>query len=129
MLGKVLAKSDGFFPAGYKFKSVALGNKFPGFNNNVIPIAMDLNGSGGTQHTGGGGTSWNGSSKINNETALTFGYSIGGLAQYNNIIMTSRATAYSVFLPYFFAFDYEKIKNTIKSGNVTCWLEKIGGGG
>ncbi|MEA4876100.1 hypothetical protein, partial [Anaerorhabdus sp.] len=47
----------------------------------------------------------------------------------NNIIMTSRATAYSVFLPYFFAFDYEKIKNTIKSGNVTCWLEKIGGGG
>lgn len=128
MFGKMLVKSSDFFPAGYKFKAIVLGDIWKGFSDNVIPICQDISGTGGTQHTGGGSTSWNGSTAVNGKIALNFGYSIGGLAQYNNIIMTSRSTGYSIFLPVFFNFDWDKIKSTVKSGTITCWLEKSGGG-
>lgn len=115
------------FPAGYVFKSTALGNTFPGFGDNVIPITLDVSSSAYRYHPNvtfntidtSGSSALNGKTSSSTYTKASQGMDRGSLEIWGN------ATAYSVFLPYFYNFDYTAIQNAVKSGTVTCWLEKV----
>lgn len=120
---------DTLFPAGYEWKSTALGDVFPGWSADIIPICINV--SKGTSYSidyasgsrnMGSKTS---SSSINGKTSA---YASTSFATYStaggSVSGTVTANSYSVFLPYFYNFDFDAIKQNIKSGTCTVWLEK-----
>lgn len=112
------------FPDGYSLHSTALGETFPGFGNNVIPIAMNISSSWTYGYNDGKPvtTGTYGDNKINGKVALN---ASGYITTTNRVgTCAGGSTAYSVFLPFFFNFDYSAIQTNITSGTITVWLQK-----
>lgn len=95
-------------------------------DSTIIPICVEsVTASITTQRTGGG-AAWNTEyTRINNIVAVAGGYSIGGLAQYNNITITGSGTGYHIFLPLFYSMDLSATQNGYTSGTLSAWLEKV----
>lgn len=127
----VSAGADVFhFPRGYSLHSTALGETFPGFGSNVIPICIDasLSRSWTDGKNSGGGK--NGSQNVrttvsyNGKTALT---TVGDADVWRvdtSAGVSYSSAAYAIFLPVFFNFDYSAIQANITSGTITVWLQK-----
>ena len=121
---------DPLFPAGFKWKSTALGDTFPGYSDNVIPIAMNRQATKSdgyfTLGTGSQGVgditttqSLNGKKTTDSKVHLHYSSSNSRLS-YSSVF----SNAYSVFLPFLYNFDFNALKNSVKSGTPTVWLEK-----
>lgn len=105
------------FPDGWSLHATALGETFPGFGANVIPICM--NGASRNYHWGRNNGSF--SEYINGKTAYGFNYNSHDPATEGS---EGSSYAYNLFLPAFFGFDWDKIKSSITSGTITVWLTK-----
>ena len=120
----------GLFPAGYsKMKSTALGDVFPGWSADIIPICINVSSSTdwsvsfssgqrgyGTQST---------SRSLNSKTASSGSTDIGVYCTADGRTYgTIHSYGYSVFLPFFYNFDFDAIKRNVTSGTCTVWLEK-----
>lgn len=121
------------FPNGFKVQSTLLGDTFPGFDGStVIPLVMTASVSTPSYN------SWispidraNYYITYNGMTAATFrvgGGSYDGGSRYSVKKKSEKkrgtSTFYGIYLPYFFKYDYEAIKNSVKSGTCTVWLKK-----
>lgn len=112
------------FPDGWSLHSTALGESFPGFSSNVIPVCMNqtewANGyfywdavqvgvdDGKTNYINGVGSAYvNYKKKANG-------------SRFSDITLS----AANLFLPAFFGFDWSAIQNNIKSGTITVWLTR-----
>ena len=111
------------FPKGYVMKSTALGDVFPGWSADIYPVCIDMikSRSSITPDTWGNHSITtnlkpNGSSK----NAL---YVYADVNPPVTTTLYQAGTAYSVFLPFFYDFDWELIKEKITSGTCTVWLE------
>ena len=111
------------------FKATSTGDSFPGFSNDVIPLAMNTSASGGDHdQTNGGGLSCSGTASINGKEAC---YSHGSFrgTQFTGhthpVWVDSSARANSVFLPWFYNMDLTAVQNGIKSGTITAWMQKV----
>lgn len=114
------------FPAGYKVQSTILGDTFPGFNSDVIPLVMSASAS-----LSGGISSGTSDIRFNDIVAGSLsggGYYTEGGSWYSvNSVSTSKSGSGAVtgiFLPYYFNYDYEAIKNSVTSGTCIVWLRK-----
>lgn len=97
-------------------------------DSTIIPICVEsVKASAYSQHTGGGSVGNTNYTKINNINAVSGSYSIGGLAQYNNITVTGSGTGYNIFLPLFYSMDLSATQNGYTSGTLSAWLEEVGG--
>ena len=105
------------FPDGWSLHATALGEGFPGFGSNVIPVCM--NGASRTYSWGRNVGSH--SEYINGKTAYGFNYNSHDPATEGS---EGSSYAYNLFLPAFFGFDWTAIQNNIKSGTITVWLTK-----
>ena len=105
------------FPDGWSLHATALGESFPGFSSNVIPVAM--NGASRNYHWGRNNGSF--SEYINGKTAYGFNYNSKDPAKEGS---EGSSYAYNLFLPAFFNFDWTAIQNNIKSGTITVWLTR-----
>ena len=105
------------FPDGWSLHATALGEAFPGFGSNVIPVCM--NGASRNYHWGRNNGSF--SEYINGKTAYGFNYNCHDPATEGS---EGSSYAYNLFLPAFFGFDWTAIQNNIKSGTITVWLTK-----
>lgn len=126
----------GLFPSEYsKMKSTALGDTFPGWDNDIIPICISVKATKDWTADFEPGQRWydspTSSLTINNKTVASADTSIG-------VYSTARGTvyggingnAYSIFLPYFYDFDFNAIKNnkanieSMALSTPTVWLER-----
>ncbi|MEG3003939.1 MAG: hypothetical protein RR878_03215 [Anaerorhabdus sp.] len=129
MLGKVLAKSDGFFPAGYK---LITSGTFAGFDSaKRIPVTIQT--SYGASGKGGSipSASVVATCSDGKNITLASGYENDNTGGYGNLNVMFSATA-TIDLMKPFNYDWEqlkKIKSINHSTTVVAWLEKIGGGG
>ena len=105
------------FPDGWSLHATALGETFPGFGSNVIPVAM--NGKSRNYHWGRNNGSH--TESINGVAAYGFNYNSHDPATEGS---EGSSYAYNLFLPAFFGFDWTAIQNNIKSGTITVWLKK-----
>ena len=95
-------------------------------DSTVIPICVkSVSASASSQHTGGGSVGNTNYTKINNINAVKGSYSIGGVAQYNNITVTGSGTGYNIFLPLFYSMDLSATQAGYTSGTLSAWLEKV----
>lgn len=121
----------GLFPSDYtKMKSTALGDVFPGWTADIIPICItvetstsfSINFESGQRGYG----DQNSSKTINGKTAV-YGRT-ASLGVYctatGRVYGDTKGWAYSVFLPYFYNFDFDAIKRNVRSGTCTVWLER-----
>ena len=121
---------DTLFPAGYEWKSTALGDVFPGWSADIIPICININTSRSYSVNFQSGQRGYGdqysSTSIKGTKAVEGG--IQGLGVYctadGRTYGTVRGYSGSVFLPFFYNFDFDAIKRDITSGTCTVWLEK-----
>lgn len=105
------------FPDGWSLHATALGETFPGFGSNVIPVCT--NGASRTYHWGQNNGSV--SEYINGKTAYGFNYNSKDPATEGS---EGSSYAYNLFLPAFFNFDWNKIQSSITSGTITVWLTR-----
>jgi len=105
------------FPDGWSLHATALGESFPGFGSNVIPVAM--NGKSRTYYWGRNNGSH--TESINGVAAYGFNYNCHDPATEGS---EGSSYAYNLFLPAFFGFDWTAIQNNIKSGTITVWLTR-----
>lgn len=128
----------GLFPPGYpKMKSTALGDTFPGWSADIIPICININTSRSYSVNFQSGQRGYGdqysSTSIKGTKAVEGG--IQGLGVYctadGRTYGTVRGYSGSVFLPFFYNFNFEDLKNdksSIRSMAVgdtaTVWLER-----
>lgn len=120
---------DTLFPAGYEWKSTALGDVFPGWSADIIPICIDISTSKEWIVNFQSGQRWytgpTVSQTINNGTAISSNTSLRVASTADgNIYGELSCDGYSVFLPFFYNFDFDAIKRDIRSGTCTVWLEK-----
>lgn len=123
--------------SGYRFKSIKLGNIFPGFGADVIPITLEESVHGDAYGHGGSGQEddtekFSKTKKINNVTALSIdgkeNTSVDASIPGNGgagASISGTGTGFQLFLPYFYDFDYTAIQSGISSGTVSDWLERI----
>lgn len=123
----------GLFPSDYtKMKSTALGDTFPGWEADIIPICISTSASTYKNFDAPAGTTnqgtISGSKTFNGKTVASV--SSGSITCTNSTGTTAvripniNANAYSVFLPYFYDFDFDAIKRNVTSGTCTVWLER-----
>lgn len=131
----------GLFPSDYpNMKVSALGDSFPGWDEDIIPVCVSVSKSFNKTISVPPGTTNQGtineSRSINNKVAAKISSSnitansqnAGSTASVS--IPNLAATAYSIFLPYFYNFDFTALKNAKNSirsmaeGNPTVWLER-----
>lgn len=105
------------FPDGWSLHSTALGETFPGFGSNVIPVCR--NGQSRTYYWGRNNGSH--TEYINGGAAYGFNYNSHDPATEGS---EGSSYAYNLFLPAFFGFDWNKIQSSITSGTITVWLTK-----
>ena len=105
------------FPDGWSLHATALGEAFPGFGNNVIPVCM--NSASRTYYWGRNVGSH--TESINGVAAYGFNYNCHDQAKEGS---EGSSYAFNLFLPAFFGFDWTAIQNNIKSGTITVWLTK-----
>lgn len=105
------------FPDGWSLHATALGESFPGFSSNVIPVAMN----GASRNYKWGRNVGSHSEYINGTTAYGFNYNSHDPATEGS---EGSSYAYNLFLPAFFNFDWDKIQSSITSGAITVWLTK-----
>lgn len=120
------------FPIDYpNMKSTALGDTFPGWEADIIPICITLNGTTNKYidappgQTNQGAIT--GNETLNGKTVASItsdGIVVYSTANSKTRIDNVQFFAHSIFLPYFFNFDFDAIKNTIRSGTCTVWLER-----
>lgn len=135
--GTLRLSGDKEFPSGYAFKSTYMGNTFPGFGSNVIPLTMQISLSTGSYGSSHMGTSCGseghtnktingtvaakidlyGNSRCDNPTAVWGGRRIYNSASGSGVDIVE-------FLPPFFNFDWDALQVGITSGTITSWLEK-----
>lgn len=118
----LLGGGKSIFPSGYKFKALALGDTFPGFGPDIIPICSDVlaSGSGSASNTW---VSFSGQYPYNGKNAA---YLSARVCNVNGQTSSATAYAYNVFLPIFFNFNYALLQNTVKTGTITAWLQRGG---
>lgn len=118
------------FPKGYTLHSTALGETFPGFGSNIIPICINASLSRswteGKNSSGGKNGSQNVNTKVtyNGKTALSTTGDADVWRVDTSAGVSYNSQAYSIFLPFFFNFDYSAIQTNITSGTITVWLQK-----
>ena len=129
----------GLFPSEYpKMKSTAIdGGTFPGWDADIIPICISTSASTYKNFDAPAGTTnqgtISGSRTINGKTVASV--SSGSITCTNPTGTTAvripniNSNAYSIFLPYFYDFDFDAIKNaksSIRSIATACtvWLER-----
>lgn len=137
--GSVRASNGNETPAGYMMKAVALGDTFPGFGANVIPLC--INAAASAHCSGGGGfmtisASASGTAALayNGRNAVTayvksnmscdYEATGGSSATRSYCGGTCSMTASNIWLPDLFDYDFTAIQNSVTSGTVTVWLEK-----
>lgn len=112
------------FPDGWSLHSTALGETFPGFGSNVIPVCMNQS------EWANGYFYWDAvqigvndgkSNSINGNTSAAVNYKKNANGSHFADITLA---ANNLFLPAFFGFDWDKIKSSITSGKITVWLTK-----
>ena len=112
------------FPDGWSLHATALGESFPGFGSNVIPVCMNQS------EWANGYFYWDAvqvgvndgkSNSINGGTSASVNYKKNANGSHFSDITLS---AYNLFLPAFFGFDWSAIQNNIKSGTITVWLTR-----
>ena len=131
-------RTSALFPAGYVPKSILLGDVFPGFNSDIIPLCISSTiSAGGSASSGkevyscGWGTN-SGNYSIGGIIAFLINASGGGEwrnGSYTSINgLSTRGSASAVgngiYLPHYFRYNWKELQNTIKSGTVICWLQK-----
>lgn len=118
------------FPDGYSLHSTALGETFPGFGSNIIPICINASLSRSWTEGKDSGGGKNGSQNVrtnvsyNGKTALTTIGDVDVWRASTSAGASYSSDAYSIFLPFFFNFDYSAIQSNITSGTITVWLQK-----
>ena len=112
------------FPDGWSLHSTALGETFPGFGSNVIPVCMNQG------STATGWLYWDNtnfsvndgrSNSINGNTSAAVNYKKNANGSHFADITLS---ANNLFLPAFFGFDWSAIQTSITSGTITVWLTR-----
>ena len=109
------------------FKATSTGSTFPGFSDNVIPMAMDTGSSCSRSHsnyTSSSAMTTSGSTAINGKTASAINASASKGINRESLSVSANTTAYSVFLPWFYNMDLSAVQNGVTSGTITAWLEK-----
>lgn len=112
------------FPDGWSLHATALGETFPGFGNNVIPVCMNQS------EWANGYFYWDAaqigvndgkSNSINGATSASVNYKKNANGSHFADITLG---ANNLFLPAFFGFNWTAIQNNIKSGTITVWLTR-----
>ena len=112
------------FPDGWSLHATALGESFPGFGSNVIPVCMNV------RYSGDGGQYWDdthvnvhvsGSASINGNTVTAASYNKNGNGGHTGIF---GGWANNIFLPAYYGFNWSAIQSSITSGTITVWLTK-----
>ena len=112
------------FPDGWSLHATALGETFPGFGSNVIPVCMNQS------EWANGYFYWDAvqvgvndgkSNSINGNTSAAVNYKKKANGSHFADITLA---ANNLFLPAFFGFNWTAIQNNIKSGTITVWLTK-----
>ena len=112
------------FPDGWSLHATALGETFPGFGSNVIPVCMNQS------EWANGYFYWDAvqigvndgkSNSINGNTSAAVNYKKNANGSHFADITLG---ANNLFLPAFFNFDWNKIQSSITSGTITVWLTK-----
>lgn len=112
------------FPDGWSLHATALGETFPGFGSNVIPVAMNQS------EWANGYFYWDAvqigvndgkSNSINGVTSASVNYKKNANGSHFADITLG---ANNLFLPAFFGFDWNKIQSSITSGTITVWLTR-----
>ena len=113
--GDTLLSLLGFtnIPIGnWVFKSTSTGESFPGFGDDVIPIAMNTGSSCSRSHsnyTSSSPMTTSGSTAINGKTASAINASASKGINRESLSVNASTTAYSVFLPWFYNMDLTSI--------------------
>lgn len=110
------------------FKATSTGDSFPGFSENVIPIATNSGSSCSRSHsnyTSSSPMTTSGSTAINGKTASEINASASKGIDRESLSVNASTTAYSVFLPWFYNMDLTAVQNGIKSGTITAWMQKV----
>ena len=112
------------FPDGWSLHATALGETFTGLSSNVIPACMNQS------EWANGWFYWDAvqiavndgkNNSINGATSASVNYKKNANGSHFADITLS---AYNLFLPAFFGFDWTAIQNNIKSGTITVWLTR-----
>ena len=127
------------FPAGYVLKSETLGDSFPGYGANVIPIVVRASVTGyfAWRHQAGGTTRGDRFVSLNGKDFMKMD---AGSTNGNNYI-SGTVSCDVIFLPELYGYDFEALKNACATGvpitgrssyqpnqnvqvKVMAWLEK-----
>ena len=112
------------FPDGWSLHATALGESFPGFGSNILPVCMNQS------EWANGYFYWDAvqvgvndgkSNSINGNTSAAVNYKKNANGSHFADITLG---ANNLFLPAFFGFNWTAIQNTIKSGAITVWLTR-----
>ena len=112
------------FPDGWSLHATALGESFPGFGSNILPVCMNQS------EWANGYFYWDAvqvgvndgkSNSINGNTSAAVNYKKNANGSHFADITLG---ANNLFLPAFFGFNWTAIQNNIKSGAITVWLTR-----
>lgn len=112
----------------WEFKS-SKTSTWPGFSSSVIPICQTITCS-ATATGNWPSISWaSASTSINGTAALT---AAGGtrwnesFSGHSHVVRVGGdATAYSVFLPWFYNMNLTTVQQNVTNGTITVWLQKV----
>ena len=107
-------EKDYHFPKGYVLKSETLGDSFPGYGANVIPIVVKANviGRWAWRYQAGGETRGDRFVSLNGKDFMKMD---AGSTNGNNYI-SGTVSCDVIFLPELYGYDFEALKNACATG-------------